>query len=86
MNKKLEFEMRRDFDAAQPCLFRARRNAFNALVTIAPMVRPLLLAYFRSSSTVRGGSFKVIGTVASGTSIGPIELGGFFQVSICLAL
>src|SRR5437870_6036105 len=69
-NRKLEFEMRRDFDAVQPCFFRTRRNAFSALATIAPMVRPLLLAYLRSSSTVRGGSFKVIGTVASGTSIG----------------
>jgi hypothetical protein len=43
----------------------------NGQATIAPMVRPLLLATFRSSSTVRGGSFKVIGTAASGTAIGP---------------
>jgi hypothetical protein len=62
--------MSRFFEAAQPCLFRVRRNAFNAPVTIAPMVSPLLLAYFRRSSTVRGGSFNVIGTVASGTSTG----------------
>src|SRR4029077_2986228 len=70
-NRKHQLENSRSFDAAQPCLFRVRRNAFNAVVTIAPVVKPLLLAYFRSSSTVRGGSFKVIGTVASGTSIGP---------------
>src|SRR6266498_15270 len=69
-NRKRGFEMGRFFDAAQPCLFRARRNAFNAPATIAPMVRPLLLAYFRSSTTVRGGSFNVTGTVASGTSTG----------------
>src|SRR5207302_8740512 len=37
-------------------------NAFNAPLTIAPIVRPLLLAYFRSSSAVRGGSFNVTGT------------------------
>jgi hypothetical protein len=37
---------------AQPYLFRIRRNAFNAAVTIAPMVTPLPFAYFRSSSTV----------------------------------
>src|SRR5438046_9437912 len=66
-NRKHELENGRSFDAAQPCLFRVRRNAFTAAVTIAPMVRPLLLAYFRSSSTVRGGSFKVTDTVASGT-------------------
>src|SRR5436305_14999206 len=34
------------------------------------MVRPLLLAYFRSNSTVRGGSFKVTDIVASGISTG----------------
>src|SRR5436305_2395554 len=69
-NRKHELENGRCFDAAQPCLFRVRRNAFTAAVTIAPMVRPLLLAYFRSSSTVRGGSFKVTDTVASGISTG----------------
>src|SRR5205807_2970810 len=63
-NRKRGFEMSRFWDAAQPCLFRVRRNACNAPVTIAPMVNPLLLAYFRRSSTVRGGSFNVIGTVA----------------------
>ena len=57
--------MGRFFDPAQPCLFRGRRNRFNAPVTIAPMVKPLLRAYFRSPSTVRGGSFKVTGTVES---------------------
>ena len=67
---KLGFEMGRFFDAAQPCLLRARRNAFKALVTIVPMVRPLLLAYCRSRATVRGGSFRVTATVASGTSTG----------------
>ena len=76
--------MGRLFDAAQPCLCRVRRNALNAPVTIAPMVSPLLLAHFRRRSTVRGGSFSVIGTVASGTSMGSIELGGFLQVAICL--
>ena len=60
--------MGRFFDAAQPCLFRVRRNAFKAPVTIAPMVRPLFFAYWRSSSAVRGGSFNVTGTVVSGTS------------------
>ena len=62
--------MSRFFDAAQPCLLRVRRNACKAPVTIAPMVRPLLLAYFRSSSTVRGGSFNVTGTEAWGTATG----------------
>ncbi len=62
--------MGRFWGAAQPCFFRAPRNAFTAPVTIAPMVRPLLLAYFRSRSTVFGGSFNVIGTVGSGTSTG----------------
>src|ERR1700758_2006375 len=70
MNSKYEFEMGRFFDAAQPCLVRVRRKAFNAAVTIAPMVRPLLFAYFRRSCTVRGGSFKVTGIVVSGISTG----------------
>src|SRR3954464_1686059 len=69
-NRKHQLENGRSFDAAQPCLFRVRRNAFNAAVTIAPMVRPLLLAYFRSNSIVRGGSFKGTDTVASGISTG----------------
>jgi RNA-directed DNA polymerase len=60
----------RSLGAAQPCFFRAPRNAFNAPATIPPMVRPLLLAYFRSPSTMLGGSFNVIGTVGSGTSTG----------------
>src|SRR5712692_3879702 len=64
------FEARRFLRAAQPCFFRAPRNAFNARVTIAPIVRPLLLAYFRSRRTVLGGSLSVIGTVASVTSTG----------------
>src|SRR5262249_61035166 len=70
INMRYGFEMGRFSDAAQPCLFTVRRKAFNAAVTIAPMVRPLLWAYFRRSSTVRGGSFKVTGTVFSGTSTG----------------
>src|SRR6516164_1986384 len=70
MNGKYEFEMGRFFDAAQPCLFRVRRKPFNAAVTIAPLVRPLLFAYLRRSSTVRGGSFKVTGIVVSGISTG----------------
>src|SRR5207253_4633603 len=37
-NRKRGFEMGRFFDAAQPCLFRVRRNAFNAPLTIAPIV------------------------------------------------
>src|SRR5215469_1320765 len=69
-NKKPELEKSRSSDAAQPCLFRVRRNVCNAAVTIAPTVRPLLLAYFRSNATVRGGSFKVTDTVASGISTG----------------
>src|SRR2546422_1666216 len=69
-NRKREFAVGRLLGAAQPCFFRAPRNAFNAPVTIAPMVRPLLLAYFRSRSTVLGGSFNVIGTVGSVTSTG----------------
>ena len=62
--------MVRSWCAAQPCFFRAPRNAFNAPVTIAPMVMPLLFACFRNISTVRGGSFNVTGTVASVTSTG----------------
>src|SRR4051795_351010 len=69
-NRKHQLENGRSFYAAQPCLFRVRRNAFKAAVTIAPMVRPLLFAYFLSSSAVRGGSFKVTDTVASGISMG----------------
>src|SRR5947209_13209658 len=69
-NRKHQLENGRSFYAAQPCLFRVRRNAFKAAVTIAPMVRPLFFAYFLSSSTVRGGSFKVTDTVASGISMG----------------
>jgi hypothetical protein len=68
MNSKSGFEMGRFFDAAQPCLFRVRRKAFNAPVTMAPIVSPLLLAYCRSNSTVVGGSFNVTGTVPSGIS------------------
>src|SRR5229473_524941 len=64
------FEAGRSLRAAQPCFFRAARNAFNARVTIAPIVRPLLLAYFRNRRTVLGGSLSVIGTVASVTSTG----------------
>src|SRR5215469_7854655 len=77
MNSKYEFEMGRFFDAAQPCLFRVRRKAFNAAVTIAPMVRPRLLAYLRRSSTVRGGSFKVTGIVVSGISTGRLRWEAF---------
>src|SRR5947209_19572633 len=69
-NRKHQLENGCAFDTAQPCLFRVRRNAFTAAVTIAPTVRLLLFAYFRSSSTVRGGSFKVTDTVASGISTG----------------
>src|SRR5215469_1642039 len=76
-NSKYEFEMGRFFDAAQPCLFRVRRKAFNAAVTIAPMVRPRLLAYLRRSSTVRGGSFKVTGIVVSGISTGRLRWEAF---------
>src|SRR6516165_4472836 len=39
MNMRYEFEMGRFFAAAQPCLFRERRKAYNAAVTIAPLVR-----------------------------------------------
>jgi hypothetical protein len=50
------------------------------------MVKPLLLAYFRSRSTVRGGNFKVTGTVSFGNFDGSIQLGGLLQVAIGLAL
>src|ERR1700745_726852 len=70
MNMRYGFPMGRLWDAAQPYLFRVRRKAFTAVVTIAPMVSPLLFAYFRRTSTVRGGSFKVTGIVVSGISTG----------------
>src|SRR4051794_39953757 len=69
-NRKHQLENGRSFDAAQPCLFRVRRNAFNAAVKIAPIVGPLLLAYFWRNSSGRGGSFKVTDTVASGILTG----------------
>ena len=78
--------MGRLLDAAQPCLFRVRRKAFNAVLTIAPIVRPLLFAYFRRPSTVRGGSFKVTGIVVSGNFDGAIELRGFLEIAIGLTL
>src|SRR6516164_6080913 len=77
MNLRYGFEMGRFFAAAQPCLFRVRRKPFNAAVTIAPMVRPLLFAYLRSSSTVRGGSFKVTGIGGSGISSGRLSWDAF---------
>src|SRR5215469_1768857 len=69
-NMRYGFEKSRLCDAAQPCLLRVRRKTCNAAVTVAPMVRPLLFAYFRRSSTVLGGSFRVTGIVVSGISTG----------------
>ena len=76
--------MSRLFDAAQPCLCRVRRNAFNAPVTIAPMVSPLFLAYFRRSSTVGRRQLQRDRHRGLGNFDGSIELGGFLQVAICL--
>ena len=77
--------MGRLLDAAQPCLFRVRRKAFNAAVTMAPMVKPA----FRMFAEKFYGPWWKLQSDRNGdlwNFDGATELGGFLEIAIGLTL